>query len=104
MTVPRLDALFHWPRAVRVILQKFFVVIGLDHQGLHLAQPFDDQFGHVTEIGDEPEAALTGVEDKAERIHSIVRHGKRLHGDVANRKHGTVLTDSLITTSFTEYD
>ena len=42
---------------MRIVLQKFFVVIGLDHERLHLAQSFDDQFGHVTEIGDESEAA-----------------------------------------------
>ena len=57
MTVPRLDSLFHRPRPMRVVLQKFFVVIGLDHERLHLSQAFGDQLGHVTEIGDKPEAA-----------------------------------------------
>jgi len=57
MTMPRLNPLFHRPRPMRVVLQKFFVVIGLDHERLHLAQAFDDQFSHVTEIGNEPKAA-----------------------------------------------
>ena len=42
---------------MRVVLQKFFVVIRLDHERLHLSQAFSNQLGHVTEIGDKPEAA-----------------------------------------------
>ena len=57
MPVSRLDALFHRPRPVPVVLQKFFVVISLDHERLHRSQTFSDQFGYVTEIGDKPEAA-----------------------------------------------
>jgi hypothetical protein len=57
MSVPRLDPLFHRPRPMRVVLQKFFVVIGLDHERLHFAQPFSDQLGHITEVGDKPETA-----------------------------------------------
>ena len=54
--VPRLDSLFHRPRPMRVVLQKFFVVIGLDHQRLNLSQTFDDHFGHVSEVGNKAEA------------------------------------------------
>jgi len=57
MSVPRLDALFHRPRPVRVVLQKFFVVIRFDHERLHFSQAFDDQLGHVTEVSDKPKAA-----------------------------------------------
>jgi hypothetical protein len=32
-------------------------VISLDHERLHCSQTFSDQLGHVTEIGDKPEAA-----------------------------------------------
>jgi hypothetical protein len=56
MTVARLDPLLHRPRPVRIVLQKLFVVIRLDHERSHRAQPFDDQFGHVTEVGDKAEA------------------------------------------------
>ena len=41
MAVPRLDSLFHRPGPMRIVLQKFFVVIRLDHQRLHLAQALD---------------------------------------------------------------
>ena len=40
-----------------IVLQKFFVVIRLDHERVHLSQPLDHHLGRVTEIGDEPEAA-----------------------------------------------
>ena len=57
MSVPRLNTLFHRPRPVPVILQKFFIVISLNDERLHFSQPFDDQLGHVTEVGDKPKAA-----------------------------------------------
>ena len=88
MTVPRLDSLFYRPRPVHVVLQKFFVVIGLDHKRLHLAQALDNQFRHVTEIGDKSETAQAGVKGEAQRINRVVRHGERLHRDIANRKLG----------------
>ena len=84
--MPRLDALFHRPGTVRVVLQKFFVVIGLDNQCLHMAQPFHDHFGNVTEIGNKSEAAGTGGKHEPERIDRVVWHGKRLHCYVADRK------------------
>ena len=84
--MPGLDALFHRPGTVRVVLQKFFIVIGLDHQCLHMAQPFHDHFGNVTEIGNKSEAAGTGGKHEPERIDRVVRHGKRLHCHVADRK------------------
>jgi hypothetical protein len=64
MAMPRLDSLFHRPRSMRVVLQKFFIVIGLDHERLHLAQSFDDHLGHVAEIGNEAEAACAGLKDE----------------------------------------
>jgi hypothetical protein len=57
MTVARLDSLLHRPRPMDIVLQKLFVVIRLDHERSHLTQSFDDQFGHVTEVGDKAEAA-----------------------------------------------
>ena len=35
MSVPRLDPLFHRPGPMRVALQKFFVVVSLDHERVH---------------------------------------------------------------------
>jgi hypothetical protein len=87
---------------MRIVLQKFFVVISLDHQRLHLSQAFSNQLGHVTEIGDEPEAARAGVKHKAERIHSVVRYGERLHRDIADRKLTASRKQSPIPTSLRE--
>ena len=104
MTVPRLDSLFHRPRPMRVVLQEFFVVIGLNHEGLHLAQSFHDHFGDVTKIGDESKSTRASVKSEPQRIDGIVGDGKRLHGDVADRKLGasrknppvTVLFDNVV--------
>ena len=99
MSVPRLDALFHRPRPVRVVLQKFFVVISLDHERSHCSQTFGDQLGHVTEIGDEPEAARASVEHESERIHGVVRHWERLQRDIADRKLSACHKQSPVPTS-----
>lgn len=41
MTMPRLDPLLHRPGPVRILLQKFLVVIRLDDKGLHLPETLD---------------------------------------------------------------
>ncbi len=71
---------------MRIVLQKFFVVIGLNHQRLHLAQPFDDHLRRVTEIGNESERTRPGVECVTDRINRVMRHWKSLDRDIANRK------------------
>ena len=76
MAVARLDPLLHRPGPMRIVLQQFLVVIRLDHEGVHLAQPLDHHLRRVTEIGDEPERALAGVKRVADRIDRVVRDGK----------------------------
>jgi hypothetical protein len=86
VTVPRLDPLLHRPGPMRIILQKFFVVIRLDDERLDLAQPLDHHLRRVTKIGDEPECARAGVKRVPDGIDRIVRDGKSLNGDIADRK------------------
>ena len=81
-----LNPLFHRPRPMRIVLQKFFVVIRFDHERLHRAQSFNDHFCWITEIGNETETARAGVKGEPDRIDCVVRHGKRLHGDVTDRE------------------
>jgi len=84
MSVPRLDSLFYRPRTVRIILQKFFVVIGFDHERLYSSQTFHDHFRGVTEIGNETEPARAGIKREPDRIDRVVGHRKSLDSDVAN--------------------
>ncbi len=37
MAMPRLNPLFHRPRPMRIVLQKFFVVVGFDDQRVNFA-------------------------------------------------------------------
>ncbi len=41
---------------MRIVLQKFFVVIGLDHERVDVAQPFHHHLGRVTQISENPSA------------------------------------------------
>ena len=79
-----------------VVLQKFFVVIGLDHERLYLAQSFDDHLGHVTEIGDKTEPTRTRVKGEPERIDRVMRNGERLHNDVADAELSAGMKDSPV--------
>src|SRR4029450_11915183 len=71
---------------MRIVLQKFFIMIRFDHERVHLAQSLDDHLRRVTEIGDEAEPARSCVKGKSPRIDSVGRDRERLDGDVANRK------------------
>src|SRR5438093_12570922 len=84
MSVPRLDPLFHRPWPVRVALQKFFVVVGLDYERVHLSKPFHDHLGGVAQVGNEPEAARSRIKCEADGIDRVVRHRKTLHQNVTN--------------------
>ena len=84
MAVPRLNPLFHRPGPVRIVLQKFLVVIRLDDERLHLAQPLDREAGGMPEVGDVTERARAGVESVTDRLDRIVRHREAFHRDVAD--------------------
>jgi hypothetical protein len=86
MSMTRLNSLFDRPRPMRIALQKFFVVIGFNHQRVHLAQAFDDHFCCVTEIGYEPKTAGARVKREADGIDRVMWNGKGLDVDVANRE------------------
>ena len=86
MAVTRLDSLLYRPWPMRIVLQKFFVVIRLDHERVDLAQSLDDHLRRVTKIGNEPERGRAGVKRVPDGIDRIVRDGKSLNGDIADRK------------------
>ena len=88
MAVARLDPLLHRPRPMRIVLQKFFVVIRFDHQRVHFAQALDHHLGRVSEIGDEPERAFSGVKRVTDRIDRVMRNGKRLDLNIADGEIG----------------
>ena len=52
MAVPRLNPLFHRPGPMRIVLQKFLVVVRLNDESLHLAQTLNRQAGGMPEVGD----------------------------------------------------
>ena len=81
---------------MRIVLQEFFVVIGFDHERLRLAQAFDDHLRRVAKIGDETQHTRAGVKCQPKRIDGVVRYGKCLHRDVADRELGTGRKNSPI--------
>jgi hypothetical protein len=99
MPMARLDALLHRPRSMLVVLQKFLVVVRFDDQGVHFTQSFDQHFGGVTEIGDKTKAARASVKHKSDGIDCVMRHGKCLHENVADRKFRAGAKDSPISMS-----
>ncbi len=99
VAVPRLNSLFYRPRPMWIVLQKLFVVIRFDHQGLYFTQSFDHHLRCITEIGNEAEAARTSVKGEPQRINRVMRHRECLHRDVADGELGTGGKDSPVTMS-----
>ena len=69
---------------MRIVLQKFFVVVRFDDEGVDLAEPLDHHLRGVTQVGNEPECARAGVKRIPDRIDRIVRDGKSLNGNIAD--------------------
>ena len=69
---------------MRIVLQKFFVMIRLDYEGVDLAEPLDHHLRGVTEIGNEAQRARAGMKRVADRIDRIVRDGESLNGNIAD--------------------
>ena len=86
MAVPRHDPLFHRPWPYLTGLEKFLIMIRLDDERVHFAQSFHEHLRGVPEVGDEAEAAASGVKGKADRLDRVVRYRKGLHRDIADRE------------------
>ena len=84
MAMTRLDPLLHRPGPMRIVLQEFFVVVRLDHERVHFAQPLDHHLRRITKVGNKPKCVRTGMKGVADWIDCIVRDGKSLNGDIAD--------------------
>ncbi len=82
MPVPAGDALLDRPRPLGVRREQGVVVVGFDEQRRRRPDALVDQLGRETQVGQEPESRRPVVKHEPDRIHGIVRHGKRLHGDI----------------------
>ena len=84
MTVAAEDALFQTPGAAWTVLKHLHIVIGLQYQHIRGTRAFDHQFGHVAEVGDEPDVAGRGVNQKPDRVLGVVRNGEGVHQQVGD--------------------
>ena len=82
------DALLEAPRAAGVFLQEFYIVIGFQQENIGSADAFDDQSGGVTKVGEETDVAGRGVEQESDGIGGVMRHGERIHNDIAHIETG----------------
>lgn len=75
MAVASENPLLQRPRAVR-FLKQLHVVIGFEHKHVRGADAFDDEFGHVAEVGDETDVCRLCAQEKSDRVLRVVRNGK----------------------------
>src|SRR6476646_5510564 len=88
VAVSRHDPLLHRPGPMRIVLQKFLVMIRFDNERMHLPQVFDQHFCRITKISDETEATIAGMKRVTDWVYRIVRDGKTLHQDIADGELG----------------
>lgn len=86
MAVAAQDSLFDAPGPFQVILQHFEIVIGFEHQDIGFSNPLDDQLGGMAQIRKKPDVDLRSPKEKADRIISVMRHGKRVDAHVTDIK------------------
>ncbi len=84
MTVAGHDPLLDGPGTAAVFLEEFFIVIGLDDDGVSGAEALVDELGGETEIGAETEAGAAMMKDEADGIGGIMGDGKGLDRDIAH--------------------
>lgn len=84
MSVPAQDSLLQFPRAARTVLKHLHVVIGFEDEDVRGADTFDDELGHVAEVGDDADVARDGVKKKTNRVLRVMRDGKSVHGHIAD--------------------
>jgi len=86
MAVTAKDALLETPGPADAILQHFHIVIGFEHQHIRGAGAFDDKLGDVAEVGDEPDVAGGGVNQKSDRVLGVMWDGERVNQQIGNFK------------------
>src|SRR3989442_9668282 len=80
------DALLKAPRASRVILEHFHVVIGFKHQHIRAPYPLNDELGRMPKIGQNPDGPLRSAQQEADRIIGVVRNAERIDDYVTGFK------------------
>lgn len=84
MAVAAKDALLERPGTAGRILQHLHVMIGFQHQNVCGPRAFNDQFGYMSQVGNEPDIAAGGVNQKTDGVLGIVRNGKGVHLQVGD--------------------
>ena len=96
VAMSRHDPLLHRPGPMRIVLQKLFVVVRLDHERVDLAQPLHHHLRRITKIGNETEATIAGVKSVTDWLYGIVWDGKTLHQDIADGELGAGAKNSPV--------
>jgi hypothetical protein len=82
------DALFEAPGSADAILEHFDIVIGFEHQGMGGADAFEDQFGDVSQVGEEADIHPVGAQEESDGILGIMRDGEGFDEDIADLEAG----------------
>ena len=86
MAVAGGNTLLDRPRAFRVELEEFVIIVRLDEEGGEPVEVVDHVRGDVTRIGEEPETQAAAVDDESDGIDRIVLDREGLDGEMIDRK------------------
>jgi hypothetical protein len=86
MSMPAEDSLFEAPRAARVFLQQFLVVVCFQDKDVSGADSLKSQLCRATEICQQSNIQLWSSNQKSDWILGIVRDGERIDSDIADLK------------------
>jgi hypothetical protein len=83
--------LFGAPRPPQIILEQLQIVIGLQHESVRRADPFDNQPRGMPQISQEPNVTRGRANQEPDRILRIVRDGKGLDQEIPHFEGGAGL-------------
>src|SRR5207245_6885883 len=79
------NALLDDPR-IRARFEHIWIVIRFEDQAVALAKMMLDELGQVAQVGNKPELRAVATERERDRISGVMRNGKGVDFNVANRE------------------
>lgn len=84
MPVTAEDALLDAPRAARIVLKHFHVMIRFEHEHIRGPDTLEDKPGGVAEVSQESDAPATDPKEKPDRVIGVMGHAERIDHHVTD--------------------
>ena len=96
VAMPAVDALFHTPGAMPILLQELDVVVSFQHEHVGTTDSLNNELCRVAQVSEKANIHAGRADEEADRILGIVRDGERFDRDIADLEGGTRAKDAAV--------